>query len=86
MTGKPDEIIVFVNARKVTVAPGCTALDAVRAWNGDTADQIARGERQLSDARGLPLPTDSAVYGGAIYRVTGGRRGVDAGDAIGGDA
>lgn len=75
----PDHVIVFVNAQRVEVSPGSTALDAVRAWNDDTAERVTRGERQLSDARGLPIAADSPVYGGAIYRVIGGRRGVEAG-------
>ena len=72
----PESIIVFVNAQRVDVPPGSTALDAVRRWNVDSADQIASGVRQLSDARGLPISAASPVYGGAIYRVIGGRRGV----------
>lgn len=82
----PDHVIVFVNAQRVEVAPGSTALDAVRAWNGDTAEQVIRGERQLSDARGLPIAADTPVYGGAIFRVVGGRRGIDAGGPSDGDA
>lgn len=73
-----DPIIVFVNAQRVEVPPGTTALDAVRRWDAGTAEQIAAGQRQLSDARGLPISTESTVYGGAIYRVIGGRRGTDA--------
>jgi hypothetical protein len=74
----PDSIIVFINAERVEVPAGSTALDAVRLWNPATAEQIAAGARQLSDARGLPIGSDSAVYGGAIYRVIGGRRGIAA--------
>jgi hypothetical protein len=74
----PDSIIVFINAERVEVPAGSTALDAVRLWNPATAEQIVSGARQLSDARGLPIGGDSAVYGGAIYRVIGGRRGITA--------
>jgi hypothetical protein len=81
----PDTIVVFIDAERVEVPPGSTALDAVRRWNPDTAEQVASGARQLSDARGLPLGADSAVYGGAIYRVIGGRRGT-AGAPPAGDA
>jgi hypothetical protein len=79
----PDSIIVFINAQRVDVPAGSTALDAVRRWNAESAAQIASGTRQLSDARGLPIDADTLVYGGAIFRVTGGRRGVAA--APGGD-
>lgn len=71
----PETIIVFVNAQRVDVPSGSTAMDAVRAWNAESAEQIASGARQLADARGLPIPGNSAVYSGAIYRVIGGRRG-----------
>jgi hypothetical protein len=67
----------------VDVPAGTTALDAVRKWNAESAVQITSGSRQLSDARGLPIDAESPVYGGAIYRVIGGRRGVS--DATGGD-
>jgi hypothetical protein len=72
-----DPIVIFVNAQRVEVPPGTTALDAVRRWDPATAAQIDAGDRQLSDARGLPISGDSTVYGGAIYRVIGGRRGPD---------
>jgi hypothetical protein len=76
MTAEP--IIVFVNATRVEVPPGVTALEAVRRWDAGIAAQITAGDRTLSDARGLPLPAESLVYGGAIYRVIGGRRGAGA--------
>lgn len=72
----PESIIVFINAQRVDVPPGSSALDAVRQWSAESADQIASGARQLSDARGLPISAESPVYGGAIYRVIGGRRGI----------
>jgi hypothetical protein len=78
----PESIIVFINAQRVDVPAGTTALDAVRQWNAESAARITSGSRQLSDARGLPIDADSPVYGGAIYRVIGGRRGVP--DAPGG--
>jgi hypothetical protein len=79
----PESIIVFINAQRVDVPAGTTALDAVRKWNAESAVQITSGSRQLSDARGLPIDAESPVYGGAIYRVIGGRRRPS--DASGGD-
>ena len=75
----PERVVVFINAQRVEVPPGSTALDALRVWSADSAAQVEGGVRTLSDARGLPISAESPVYGGAIYRVTGGRRGV--GDA-----
>ncbi len=80
----PERVVVFINAQRVEVPPGATALDAVRVWSAEFAEQVAGGARTLSDARGLPIGAESPVYGGAIYRVTGGRRGVgDAATAAG---
>ena len=73
-----DPVIVFINAAKVEVPPGATAMDAVRRWDAGVAAQIAAGERQLADARGLPTAADGIVYGGAIYRVISARRGAGA--------
>lgn len=72
----PERVVVFINAQRVEVPAGSTALDAVRVWSGHSAAQVEGGVRTLSDARGLPISAESRVYGGAIYRVTGGRRGV----------
>lgn len=63
------EIRVFVNERGVTVPSGSVALDAVRALFPEDADGIAAGRLRLTDSRGLPVPEDSPVHGGAIFRV-----------------
>jgi hypothetical protein len=64
---------VYVNERPVEVAGGSTALDAVRAWNAATADQVVAGDRALTDSRGLPLAADAPIRVGAIIRVVSGR-------------
>lgn len=60
---------VFVNAVGVDVARGATALDAVRAWRADEADAVARGERIVTDSRGLPIDAATVVSAGAILRL-----------------
>jgi hypothetical protein len=60
---------VYVDGRGLDVPEGATALDAVRALNPAAADQIAAGERAITDSRGLPLPPDTPAHGGAIYRL-----------------
>lgn len=72
----PEQVVVFINAQRVEVPSGSTALEALRVWSAESAKQVEGGARTLSDARGLPIGAESPVYGGAIYRVTGGRRGV----------
>ena len=64
---------VFVNANSVEVAAGSTALDAVRAWNGDAADAVRAGRRVITDSRGLPIGGDVAVSAGSIFRVIAAR-------------
>ncbi|HEU4565281.1 MAG TPA: hypothetical protein VFS05_11550 [Gemmatimonadaceae bacterium] len=65
----PDQITVFVNAARVEVPAGATALDAVRAWNADAAGEVERGDRLITDSRGLPAPPDAPVVGGSIFRL-----------------
>lgn len=65
----PDALRVFVNGTGLDVPGGATALDAVRAADPAAAAAIDRGERAVSDSRGLPLPPDTPAFAGAIYRV-----------------
>jgi hypothetical protein len=64
---------VFINAIGVDVPGGGTVLDAVRAWRPEEADAISRGERVVTDSRGLPVSNDTAIYWGAIYRTVSNR-------------
>jgi len=68
MTGT-DTVRVYVNERGVTVPTGSVALDAVRALFPDQADEVAVGTLRLTDSRGLPVPSDTPLSGGAIFRV-----------------
>jgi hypothetical protein len=60
---------VFVNAVGVDVPAGSSIVDAVRAWNAAEADAIARGEKVVTDSRGLPIETDQRVSAGSIFRL-----------------
>jgi hypothetical protein len=60
---------VFVNARGYDVAHDATALDAVRVADAAEAEAVQAGSRQITDSRGLPVPPETPVYGGVIYRV-----------------
>lgn len=64
---------VYVNGRGVDVPDGATALDAVRALDAQLAVGIESGSRSITDSRGLPASADSAVFGGAIYRIVSNR-------------
>jgi hypothetical protein len=60
---------VFVNAVGVDVPAGSSVLDAVRVWNAAEAHAVARGEKVVSDSRGLPIETDQRVSAGSIFRL-----------------
>ena len=75
---EPSVVRAFVNAQRVDVAAGATALDAVRAWNAAEADAVLRGERVITDSRGLPVSGDVPVSAGSIFRLVSGRKGQSA--------
>lgn len=65
----PESVRVYVNERGVTVPAGSVALDAVRALFPQQATEVASGKSRLTDSRGLPVPSDTPLNGGAIFRV-----------------
>ena len=60
---------VFVNGVGLDVPAGVTALEAVRGWNPQAADAVARGASVITDSRGLPTPADAPIRPGSIFRV-----------------
>jgi hypothetical protein len=64
---------VYVNAQVVEVPRGSTVNDALRLWNADEANAVTRGERKVTDSRGLPASLTEAVVPGSILRVVGSR-------------
>jgi hypothetical protein len=65
----PDRVRVFVNSNGVDIPPGATALDAVRAWNVDAAQDVVSGTRLITDSRGLPIDGGSPMSAGSILRL-----------------
>ena len=61
-------IRVFVNATPVDVAPGASALECVRAFRPEEADEVASGHRIITDSRGLTIASESRAQAGSIYR------------------
>lgn len=66
---RPSDVRVYVNERGVSVPPGSTALDAVRAFSPEQAIQLSAGTARLTDSRGLPIDAACTVSGGLILRV-----------------
>lgn len=60
---------VFVNAVGVNVPAGASILDAVRALSATDAEAVARGEKLVTDSRGLPIGADKTVSAGSIFRL-----------------
>ena len=73
MTPNIQMIRVFVNANSVDVPAGSTALDAVRAWNADAAQEVGAGTRLITDSRGLPIDAAAPMSAGSILRLIGKR-------------
>lgn len=69
MNESPRAVRVFVNAHGVDVPAGSSALDAVRIWDSDEASAVSRGERVITDSRGLPIDGAFRVSAGAIFRL-----------------
>jgi hypothetical protein len=69
MSDTPRAVRVFVNAHGVDVPAGSSVLDAVRAWNADEASAVSRGERVITDSRGLPIDGAVRVSAGTIFRL-----------------
>lgn len=69
MTDTPRSLRVFVNAHGVDVPGGASALDAVRCWNEAEAMAVARGERVITDSRGLRIDGATRVSAGSIFRL-----------------
>jgi hypothetical protein len=64
---------VYVNAQAVEVPRGSSVEDALRRWNAEEANAVTRGERKVTDSRGLPASLGDAVAPGSILRVVGSR-------------
>jgi len=60
---------VFVNSAGVDVPAGSTALDAVRVWNADAADEVTSARRVITDSRGLPIDAGTPMSAGSILRL-----------------
>ena len=69
-----SSVRVYVNGHPVDVAPGATALDAITDWDAASAAEIRSGARLVVDNRGLPIPADTPVYWGAIFRIVSARQ------------
>jgi hypothetical protein len=66
---RPETLRVFIDAHGVDVPPGATAIDAVEAFDPAIAAAVRDGQKILTDSRGLPIDSASALQSGAIFRL-----------------
>jgi hypothetical protein len=70
---EPASVRVFVNGTALSMEPGRTILDAVRAFDAGEADATVAGSRAVTDSRGLPVALDTPLSGGAVLRIVSAR-------------
>jgi hypothetical protein len=72
-----DTVRIYINAKPVEIAASATALDAVEAWDATQAAAIRRGERLITDSRGIVTANDTRVHNGSIFRIVRARQASD---------
>jgi len=69
-----ETVRIFVNAAAVDVPAGSSVLDAIRRWSEQEATAVARGDRVITDSRGLPVSEEVRVSAGSIFRLVPARK------------
>jgi hypothetical protein len=69
-----ETVRVYVNAHAVDVPKTATALDAIEAFDATCAADVRKGERNITDSRGIVTANNGAVHNGAIYRIVRARQ------------
>jgi hypothetical protein len=72
-----ETVRVYINAKPIEVAATATALDAVEAWDETQAAAIRRGERLITDNRGIVTANETRLHNGAIFRIVRARQASD---------
>jgi hypothetical protein len=72
-----DTVRIYINAKPIEIAASATALDAVEAVDATQAAAIRRGERLITDSRGIVTANDTRLHHGAIFRIVRARQASD---------
>ena len=72
-----ETVRIYINAKPIDIAASATALDAVEAWDETQAAAIRRGERLITDSRGIVTANDTPLHNGAIFRIVRARQASD---------
>lgn len=60
---------VFINGRGLDAPAAGTALDAVSLHSASDAQAVSAGAMLVTDSRGLPVPVDTPLFNGALFRL-----------------
>lgn len=60
---------VFVNGIGLDAPAGGTALDAVELHSSADAAAVRDGSLTVTDSRGLPVPAETPLFNGALFRL-----------------
>jgi hypothetical protein len=66
---------VYVDAKPVDAPKSATVIDAIEIVDSSLASSVRAGDSMVTDSRGLPIGSDTPLYGGAIFRVIPVRKG-----------
>ena len=69
-----ETVRVYVNSRPIDVDAAATALDAVEQWDAGQANEVRKGERLITDSRGIVTENATPVHNGAIFRIVRARQ------------
>ena len=64
-----DTVRVFVNGKGFDARRGATAIDAVALHAAADADAVRAGTLLVTDSRGLPIPAETPLVAGAVFRL-----------------
>jgi len=68
---------IYVNGRGFDAPSGGSILDALQVLDQAEAAAVRRGDKMITDSRGIPTEPGGLVYNGAIFRVVKARGGAD---------
>lgn len=72
-----ETVRIYINTAGLDVPSTATALEAVQVWNAEAAAAVRKGERIITDSRGLPADPLAPVHNGAIFRIVRSRQSGD---------
>ena len=64
-----DTVRVFVNGKGLDAPAGGTAVDAIAVHSAGDAEKVRAGALLVTDSRGLPVPAESPLFNGALFRL-----------------